>query len=162
MQNNSVITADLTNRTFGACNKTCNVLPQEHHKTKLRIALILYRRTCAPRYACSALVCCSGPTGSGTGSLGQALVLLPLERLRGTANPLRRWSLPTERLRGMIAPNGAGAQGGGIGSPAQEASAAHRAPTGAGSPQRRGPTSRGNREFCPAGGRCLRGVYGGW
>ena len=68
MQNNSVITADFTNRTFGACNKTCNVLSYEHHNTKLRIALILYRRTCAPRNACSALVCCT-PLTSQLGDL---------------------------------------------------------------------------------------------
>ena len=77
---------------------------------------------------------------------------LPKEHLRGWQSPSARahrllgrgvlprgHSLPKERLRGMVAPIGAGPPTWGTGSPAQEAVASLRAPTGDGSPYRRGP-----------------------
>ena len=81
-------------------------------------------------------------------------------RLGGLAVLPKRRSLPKECLRGIAAPIGAGPPAGRMGSLAQEAAAASGAPAGDGSPHRRGPTSWGERESCPGGGRCLRSACG--
>ena len=57
----------------------------------------------------------------------------------------RRWSLSMERLRGMAAPSGVSPPAGGTGGGGvQPVVAAYRAPTGDGSPQRRGPGGWGD------------------
>ena len=56
------------------------------------------------------------------------------------------WSLPTECLRGIAAPNGAGPPARGTGSPAQLVVAAYAGPTGDSSSQRRRPTGWGDAE----------------
>ena len=64
-------------------------------------------------------------------------------RLGGRGVQPNRWSQFTMRLWGIAAPNGAGSQAGGKGSPAQPVVAAHRAPVGDGSPQWCGLTGGG-------------------
>ena len=72
----------------------------------------------------------------------------------------RRWSLPMECLLGTVAPSGPDPPTGGTGSPAQAAVGAYGAPVGDGSPQRPKPTSWGDGEWCPGGGRCLWSACG--
>ena len=67
----------------------------------------------------------------------------------------RRRSVPMEGLRGTAFPNGLGPPAEGMGSPAQAAVGAYGGPAGHGSSQRPGPTSLGDGESCPGGGRCL-------
>ena len=67
-----------------------------------------------------------------------------------------------ERLWGKAAPNSAGPLAGETGSRAQAVVTAYGAPTGDGSPQRRGSTGWGDGKSCPATGRCLWSAYRGW
>ena len=66
-----------------------------------------------------------------------------------------------EHMRGTTAPIGEGPPVGVTGSLAQEAVAAYEAPAGDGRPHCRGPTSWGDGESCPGGGRCLWSACGG-
>ena len=65
------------------------------------------------------------------------------------------------RLQGTTAPIGPGPPAWGTGSPAQEAVAAYGAPAGHGSPHWPRPTSLGDGESCPRGGRCPWSACGG-